>query len=277
VYHASNYYYDDYCYYKCLKSQNFLPNRSTLHQLLTFTNKILRAKTEVDVVYMDFRKAFDSVSHNGLLKKLNSIGITGKLWSYLQWWFQCVWIGDSMSALCKVLSAVPQGSVLGPLFFVIFINDLPECIKSAIPFIFADNTKWPISVGSTTDTEEDINNDADWSHFTNLLFNVAKFSHIHFLPKSSPSSNPDTLIYPVNGNPISTTLQHKDLGITFTADLNWIEHYKTITPRADQTLGLIRRTFTINCVEAKEQFYIALVRSQLLYCSQLWRPQQCAN
>ena len=145
----------------------FLPNRSTL-QLLTFTNEILRAKTEVYVVYMD-----------GLLKKLNSIGITDKLWSwlreYLQWRFQC---GDSMSALCKVLSGVPQGAILVPLLSVIFINDLPECIKSAMPFIFAENTKYIIPVRFTTDTEklqEDINNAADWSHFTNLLFNVAKF------------------------------------------------------------------------------------------------------
>ena len=219
----------------------FLPNRSTIQQLLTYTNEILEAKTEVDVVYMDFRKAFDSVSHNGLLKKLNSTGITGKA---MQQRFQCVRIGDSMSRLCKVLSGVPQGSVLGPLHFVIFIIDLPECIKSAIPFIFADDTRFLIAVGSKTDTDklqEDINSAADWSHFTNLLFNIAKFFHIRFLPQ--PPFNPDTSVYFVNGNPIKTILQHKDLGITFTADLNWMEHYKIITTRAYQTLGLIRRTF----------------------------------
>jgi len=144
-----------------------------------------------------------------------------------------------MSALCKVLSGVPQGSILGTLLFVIFINDLSECIKSAKPFIFADDTKGLIPVRSTTKTEklqENTNNAADWSHFTNFLFNVAKYSHRRFLPKSSSSSNPDTSIYSVNGNPISTTLQHKDLGIAFTADLNWIENYKLITAKGYQTL-----------------------------------------
>jgi len=138
----------------------------------------------------------------------------------------------------------------------------PECIKFAMLFIFVDDTKCLITVRSTTDTDklqEDINITTDWSHSTNLLFNIAKFSHICFLPKSS--INPDTS---VNGNLIKTI---------FTADLNWTEHYKIIIARAYQTLGLIRCTFRINCVEAKKQLYIALVRSRLFYCSQLWRPQ----
>jgi len=116
-----------------------------LQQLLLFTEKVLEAKSEVDVVYMDFRKVFDSVSHNGLLNKLYSIGIAGKLWKWLQEYllqrFQCARINESLSTICNVLSGVPQGSVLGPLLFVIFINDLPKCIQSAIPFVFDDDTK----------------------------------------------------------------------------------------------------------------------------------------
>ena len=130
--------------------------------------------------------------------------------------------------------------MLGPLLFVIFIDDLPECIKFVIPFIFADDTKCLLAVRSTSDTDklqEDINNTADWSHFTNLLFNVAKFFHVRFLPKLP--LNPDTSIYSINGNPIASSSQHKDLGITFTANLTWTEHHKIITARAYQTLGLI--------------------------------------
>ena len=71
--------------------------------------------------------------------------------------------------------------------------------------------------------------------------------------------------------------QHKDLGVTFSTDLHWTEHYKIIIAKAYQTLGLLCRTFNINSITAKKQLYISLVRSQLLYCSQLWRPQLLKN
>ena len=113
---------------------------------------------EVDVVYMDFKKAFDSVSHDSILQKLYAAGITGKLWfwlqSYFKHYFQCVRIGASNSTLCKVLSGVPQVSVLGPLLFIIFINDLPHCTHSATPFIFTDDTKFLLAIKSTSDSDK---------------------------------------------------------------------------------------------------------------------------
>ena len=158
------------------------------------------------------------IYYDGLLQKLHAAGITGKLWSWLQSYLkhhsQCVRIGASNSALCKVLSGVPQGSILGPLLFVIFINDLPQCIHSAIPFISADDTKCLLAIKSTSDSDklqQDINNISTWSYTFNLLFNESKFVHLCFWQKTSL----DTAKYAINGNLIRRMSQHKDLGVTF--------------------------------------------------------------
>ena len=257
----------------------FLPRRSALQQLLLFTRSLLESKTKhegVDIIYMDFKKAFDSVSHSRLLTKLKSIGITGKLslWleAYLSDCYQCVQVGNSISEFCNVLSGVPQGSILGPLLFAIYINDLPESANSSILYLFADDTKCLKSINSPEDVvkfQSDICNVSYWSSNWNLPFNDAKFVHMRFWESFHDNHSE----YTINNKFIEQKSFHKDLGITFTNDLNWAKHISTICAKAYQTLGLLRRTFKTNCVEAKKQLYISLVRSQVLYCSQLWRPQ----
>ena len=147
-------------------------------------------QAEVDVVYMDFKTAFDSVSHDSILQKLYAAGIPSKLWFWLQSYFkhhfQCVRIGVSNSTLCKVLSGVPQGSVLGPLLFVLFIDDLPHCIHSATPFIFTDDTKCLLAIKSTSDSDKfqhDINNISGAICTSSLPFNESKFVHLCFWQK----------------------------------------------------------------------------------------------
>jgi len=201
----------------------FLPKRSTLQQLLLFVEHVLEPKCEVDVVYMDFRNAFDTVPHDRLLQKIKAVGITGTIWTwfqaYLKQRYQCVKVGDSLSDLCNVLSGVPQGSVLGPLLFVIFINDLPDPIKSAIPFIFADDTKCLCENRSAADTNKlqtDTDNAFNWSITSGLFFNFSKFVNLRFWAKDLI----DQAVYNINGQPIQCLAQHKDLGIIFTNDFN---------------------------------------------------------
>ena len=125
----------------------FLRKRSTLQQLLSFLNKIYESdfNSQTDVIYLDFRKAFDSVAHNELLLKLWNIGICGKLWKRFEAYLLCrqqrISINNSFSDHLPVVSGMPQGSILGPLLFLIIINNLPDLVSNAAVCLFAEDTK----------------------------------------------------------------------------------------------------------------------------------------
>ena len=126
----------------------FLRHRSTLHQLLVFLHNIFNSfnnNTQIDVTYLDFKKAFDSVAHNELLVKLWNFGITGSLWNwfktYLSSRIQCVHLNDAISNPLPVISGAPQGSVLGPILFLVFVNDISDSVLSSKVLLFADDTK----------------------------------------------------------------------------------------------------------------------------------------
>ena len=148
-------------------------NHSCLQQLLTFLDNVINSLTcneQIDTVYLDFRKAFDKVPHTELLHKLKSIGISGSLlkWfkTYLSNRQQLVSINGSQSSVVPVSSGVPQGSILGPLLFLVYINDLPQCVPNGKVYLFADDTKCSHSISSTSDCDQlqaNLTSLSDWS------------------------------------------------------------------------------------------------------------------
>ena len=127
------------------------------------------------IVYLDFKKAFDSVPHQRLLSKLAVYGITGNIFKWIKDFLtnrhQRVRVGNHYSPMTEVLSGIPQGSVLGPILFTIFINDLPNCIQSCCK-VFADDTKIYDSTDNAGRIQDDIIRLQRWSDLWNLYFNI---------------------------------------------------------------------------------------------------------
>ena len=192
-----------------------------------------------------FQESIQYVPHNELLVKLWNIGITGTLWN----WFNCylsnrtqyVSIGNCLSNYLPVISGVPQGSILGPLLFLIFINDLPSTIISQI-FEFADDTKCFRLITSKSDIQQlqhDLNSLFNWTFNNHLSFNLSKFVFMSFHHKFSS-------LYNVNGHVISESSSCKDLGVIFTKSLSWREHYQMISSKAYKSLGLLCKEFALS-------------------------------
>ena len=263
----------------------FLKNRSCLTQLLLSFSYIvssLESKSPCDIIYLDFRKAFDTIPHSELLFKLWSLGITGPLWSWFQAYLSnrshLVSVHGCSSKSLPVRSGVPQGSVLGPLLFLIYINDIPNVINFCNPYLFADDAKLIEAVCrhsvSSDHLQQDIASVESWCSVWKLSLNNAKCVSLRISLLSSGSTPPDPVYY-INGQPIVSVDKHKDLGVIIQKNLSWSDHISAACAKAYKSLYLIRRTLSDSpsSPSLKLHLYKSLVRSKLSYCSQLWRPQ----
>lgn len=263
----------------------FRQQHCTTQQLLVFLSDVHCSLndhkcSQCDVIYLDFKKAFDSVPHQELLMKLWKTGIVGSLWKwfreYLSNRYQYVCINNCKSSTLPVVSGVPQGSILGPFLFLIYINDLSSSIKHSKIFLFADDTKCLRPICSPQDhilLQSDLDVLSLWSTDWKLMFNETKCSIMSIFSHASPDHSDPQTEYLINGQAISSCNQQKDLGIQISCDLSWSDHISRITSNAYKILGLLRRTFaSSNNVTTKKNLYISLVRSQLTYGSQVWRP-----
>ena len=164
-------------------------------------------------IYLDFKKAFDTVPNNELLLKLWKTGITGNTWSWLKEYLtgrrQHVNINGCFSSALPVISGVPQGRILGPLLFLIYINDLPSWTTYVNLFLFADDTKCLKSITTPIDTtllQSDLDSLSEWSLEWKLSFNELKCFLLTFLTKNNQTIGPATLTVPryIPGNTRNT-------------------------------------------------------------------------
>ena len=253
----------------------FLRGRSCLTNLLEFFSYVFdevdRSKA-VDIVYLDFRKAFDKVPHGRLLSKVEAIGVRGLVLQWITSWLsgrrQRVVVNGSYSGWSPVTSGVPQGSVLGPLLFIIYINDLDVGLVSKLSK-FADDTKIGINAADpdqVRDLQGDLQRIGDWSETWQMPFNVDKCSVLH-VGSRNPVAN-----YTLLGAPIRPTEEQKDLGVLITQDLKFSKQCIAAERRANKILGYIKRIFQYRNRKVVLQLYNSLVRPLLEYAVQFWSP-----
>ncbi len=253
----------------------FRSKRSCLTNLLEFMERVakhLDSGDPVDVLYLDFQKAFDKVPHERLLEKLKEIGIKGKLLKWIREWLrgrkQRVVINGKASAWTEVLSGVPQGSILGPLLFIIFINGLNNGILSDI-LKFADDTKVFGKVESIESIEVlrgDLEQLCRWADTWQMKFNVEKCKVMHI------GNNNVEAEYFMEGHILEKVKEEKDLGIIISNTFKVSNQCIKAAKKGNQILGLIKRTISCRKGNVVLRLYKALVRPHLEYCIQAWRP-----
>lgn len=261
----------------------FIKQHSTATNLLECTRDwsiALHSKQLVDVVYIDFRRAFDSIVHSKLLLKLSSHGITGNLLNWISVFLsnrvQQVVVDNCCSSIISVSSGVIQGSVLGPILFILFINDLSVLVDLSVKLeLFADDLKLfsrlfleNVSVSSSnTDLQLVIDNVFLWSIIWQLPINIDKCAYIRL--SSRLTVNP---IYTINSIPLSQLFSTRDLGIEIDNRLSFNTHITSITTKATQRVGLLFRGFLCRDLNFMKKAFVTYIRPIIEYNSVIWNP-----
>ena len=221
-----------------ISQHGFRSGFSTVSQLLTYYDSILtllESEGPIDAIYLDFAKAFDKVDHSVLLMKLHRLGITGKIHSWIKNFLtnrmQQVKVHNALSDPVKTRSGVPQGSVLGPLLFLIMMIDIDDQVQNCSIATFADDTKvWcPSQVQTANVLQLNLSSLYEWARSNNMEFNDDKFDYIQFDRTPSPSA---ALYHTPSGAKINQVSKVKDLGVWVSGDLLFSSHVKEVVSGA---------------------------------------------
>lgn len=265
----------------------FLPGRSTVWQLLSLTDEwheALDSGNSVHGLFLDFSKAFDRVDHKILISKLQSIGVSDSSLS----WFKCYLDGRSivtrvnhtLSAPQRTTSGVPQGSVLGPLLFLLYVADLPSVpTLSSSCTMFADDSLLhnasckamsKICNVPCCDLQADATSVQEWADSWNSIFNASKSCHMIFHRSASGTHSSQSIVLKDITVPFVTSTRH--LGVLFSSNLKWSEHIDSIMKNVGWKFALLKRlSFRCNLsLTTLSRVYTTLLRPCLEYASVVW-------
>ena len=261
------------------KSQHgFKEKHSTITQLLAYLDSvytILEEGCNVETIYLDFSKAFDKVDHHILLKKIENVGIQGKTLDWIKSFLtnrqQQVRVGNSLSDKVWVKSGVPQGSVLGPLLFLIMMLDINKNIQHSQLSSYADDTRLWRKIINESDKdllEQDLKILYTWAEINNAKFNGKKFEGMANIMNNvtiGQYMSPDNL-------PIEMKETIKDLGVNISADLSFTEHIKITVKETQKIAAWTLRTFNTRSKEVLKTLLQSLIIPKIEYASIIWCP-----
>ena len=257
--------------------------RSTLTQLLVYWDTLLEDMEQgkgVDVIYTDFSKAFDTVETGVLLHELKDCGIMGKVGCWLASFLdpmnrkQAVAVDGRVSPLTPVISGVPQGTVLGPILFLVHIRNISNGLSEGTSATsFADDTRVQrgvMSENDCSDLQADLNLIYQWAAKVNMRFNSEKFECLRFW--ADPESKPPYQYLAPDNTTIEVKSDLRDLGVRVSSNLNFDIHIENICLAASRLVGWGLRTFAGRGRLVMLTLLKSLIQPKLEYCSQLWSP-----
>lgn len=257
----------------------FQKGKSTESALLDTKEEILKNmenRTYTIGLFIDLKKAFDTVKHEILISKLHDYGVRGVaaklIKGYLTERKQYVRVGNIVSPMKTVKSGVPQGSILGPLLFITYINDLCDIPRSPKLIIYADDTNIFFTGRILMHLEDEVNDYLlkleNWLHQNQLMLNISKSKYIVFQPINKPHGDDINIFF--KNQRLEQVKSQKFLGVWFQENLSWNTHVDKLESELSKTVGCIFKLNSLIPIWLKKKIYYALFYSRLNYSMLVW-------